>query len=147
MTTGPNQTNQIVNSGRNLKKRGRLKGDCKPGLKMNLTLKIKKMEMQNLPIAQNSIKSLMQSNSMACEDEIKKSLIIAMERLDMQFLNIDYTISDIITEFDFMKLKDLILALRKGALGKYGRSYKLNTQEVCYWIREYQKENKNKLGI
>lgn len=84
---------------------------------------------------------------MACEDEIKKSLIIAMERLDMQFLNIDYTISDIITEFDFLRLKDLIFALRKGALGKYGRSYKLNTQEVCYWIREYQKENKNKLGI
>jgi hypothetical protein len=30
-------------------------------------------------------------------------------------------------------------ALRNGGLGKYGRTYKLSTQEVCYWIREHIK--------
>jgi hypothetical protein len=29
--------------------------------------------------------------------------------------------------------------LRNGGLGKYGRTYKLSTQEVCYWIREHIK--------
>lgn len=84
---------------------------------------------------------------MACEDEIKKSLVIAMQRLDMQFLNIDYTVNDILTEFDYMKFSDVIIAIRRGSLGAYGRSYKLSTQEVCYWIKEYNNSKKNRLGI
>ena len=84
---------------------------------------------------------------MACEDEIKKSLVIAMQRLDMQFLNIDYTVNDILTEFDYMKFSDVIIAIRLGSLGAYGRSYKLSTQEVCYWIKEFNNSKKNRLGI
>jgi len=78
---------------------------------------------------------------------LKPSLAIAMERLDMEFKNIDNTINDICTEFGYIKLSNIKDAIRKGGLGQYGRSYRLSTQEVCYWIREYLKENKNKLGI
>jgi hypothetical protein len=35
-------------------------------------------------------------------------------------------------------------ALRNGGLGKYGRTYKLSTQEVCYWIREHIKPIKTR---
>ena len=70
-----------------------------------------------------------------------------MERLDMEFKNIDNTINDICTEFGFIKLSDIKEAIRKGSLGNYGRTFRLNTQEVCYWIREHRKENSNRLGI
>jgi hypothetical protein len=36
-------------------------------------------------------------------------------------------------------LKEINEAIRLGSLGKYGRTYKLNTQEVCMWIHEYLK--------
>lgn len=65
----------------------------------------------------------------------------------MEFKNIDNTINDICTEFGFCKLSDIKDAIRKGSLGKYGRSFRLNTQEVCYWIREHRKEKSNRLGI
>ena len=60
----------------------------------------------------------------------------------MDFLNIENSIVDIYTEFQFLKLKDITEAIRNGGLAKYGRTYKLTTQEVCFWIREYQKNKK-----
>lgn len=74
-----------------------------------------------------------------------------MDRVDMDFKNIDSTVIDISTEFKHLTLSDIRLALKKGALGNYGRSFKLSTQEVCFWIKEYVKEknkdprNKNKV--
>lgn len=67
----------------------------------------------------------------------------------MEIKNIDETIEDIFTEFGYLNLSDIKKALRNGSLGKYGRSYKLSTQELCYWIREFIKENKSSrsLGI
>lgn len=82
-----------------------------------------------------------------CEDNIKLSLVVIMDRLNMQFKDINETILDISTEFNFMTIKQIREALRNGSLGKYGRTYKLSTQEVCFWIREYLKANKNKLGL
>jgi predicted RNA binding protein with dsRBD fold (UPF0201 family) len=82
-----------------------------------------------------------------CEDNIKLSLVVIMDRLNMQFKDINETILDISTEFNYMSLKQIREALRNGSLGKYGRTYKLSTQEVCFWIREYLKANKNKLGL
>ena len=46
-------------------------------------------------------------------------------------------IYDVLEEFPRVKETDLILAIRKGSLGMYGRTFKLSTQEVCYWIRQY----------
>ncbi len=87
----------------------------------------------------------MQSEAIMLEDEIKKSLIIVMQRLNMDFYNIDLTIRDIIDEFKYLKIQQFREALRKGSLGNYGRTYKLSTQEVCVWIRSYLKDNKSKL--
>jgi len=57
-------------------------------------------------------------------------------------------INDVITEFKNLKDSDFRIALRNGGLGKYGKTYKLTTQEVCVWIREYLRENKQKsLGV
>jgi hypothetical protein len=82
------------------------------------------------------------------ESNLKKSLVLAMERTGLEFLNIDSTINDIISEFEYTNLFEIIESLRLGSLGKYGRSFKLSTQEVCYWIREYKKaKNQNKLKI
>ena len=78
---------------------------------------------------------------------LKPSLVIAMQRTEMELKNIDETIEDIYSEFKNISLKEIKKAIRNGSLAKYGRSYRLSTQEVCYWIREYLKENKNKLGI
>jgi hypothetical protein len=76
---------------------------------------------------------------------VKKSLAIVMSRLDMDFKDIDLTAVDLIDEFKFMNLKDIREALRNGSLAKYGITYKLNTQVICFWIREYLKSKKSKL--
>jgi len=70
-----------------------------------------------------------------------------MSRLSMDFSNIDLTITDIISEFGYVSLKQIRESLRKGSLGHYGKTYKLSTQEVCVWIREYLKSNKTKLSL
>ena len=84
---------------------------------------------------------------MACEDDIKRSLIIVMSRLSMDFKNIDSTTNDLFNEFSYVTIKQIREALRKGSLGHYGKTYKLSTQEVCVWIREYLKSNKSKLML
>lgn len=77
---------------------------------------------------------------MECEDNLKKSLAVAMQRTDSEISNIDLTINDIFNEFKNKKICDVIEAIRQGSLGKYGLTYKLNTQAICYWINQYLKE-------
>ena len=89
----------------------------------------------------------MQLDRTVLEDNIKKSLAVAMERTGMDFKSIDNTIQDVASEFPNTKLKTIIEAIRKGSLGAYGRTYKLNTQEVCFWIKEYLKQQNKSLGI
>jgi hypothetical protein len=67
-----------------------------------------------------------------------------MDRTQMELLKIEDTSDFIKDEFSFLTLNDIRKALRNGSSGKYGRSYKLSTQEVCFWIREFIKENKSK---
>lgn len=68
--------------------------------------------------------------------EIKKSLAIAIQRLDMQFNDIDKTSKDIYEEFQNSSLDTIRESIRKGSLGYYGRTFKLSTQEVCIWINQ-----------
>ena len=100
-----------------------------------------------LTIQTNLNKSLKQLDQMACEDDIKRSLIIVMSRLSMDFKNIDSTTNDLFNEFSYVTIKQIREALRKGSLGHYGKTYKLSTQEVCVWIREYLKSNKSKIQL
>ena len=104
------------------------------------------MENQQL-LKQNSLnKSLNQLEATELEDNLKASLVVVMQRLDMEFSNINATIYDIVNEFHYLKLKDVIQALRNGSLGNYGRTYKLSTQEVCIWIRKFT-DTKNTFTI
>jgi len=48
-------------------------------------------------------------------------------------------ISDVKNEFPKVSDEDLIKALKKGSLGNYGKTYKMCSQEVCIWIRQYLK--------
>lgn len=103
------------------------------------------MENNKLQVQTNLNKSLQQLNRQECEDDIKQSLVIVMERLKMDFDSIDETINDLLDEFKHVTIKDIREALRGGGLGKYGRTYKLSTQEISIWIREYLKSKKSKL--
>lgn len=70
---------------------------------------------------------------------------VAFERTGTEPYNIENMIKDLMSEFVFLSDEDLKKAIRNGSLGKYGKTYKLTTQEVCIWIREYLKErNKNR---
>lgn len=74
-------------------------------------------------------------------DAVKLSLILVMDRLNDTSLNALRCTTDIIDIFGRMPLENIKLAIKNGSTGKYGRTYKLTTQEVCYWIREFIKED------
>lgn len=80
------------------------------------------------------------------EYNLRQSILVAFERTNTEPFDIDNMVNDILTEFKHLSSQDFTTALRKGGLGMYGRTFKLSTQEVCYWLREYQKK-KNGLGI
>jgi hypothetical protein len=98
------------------------------------------MENQTLQTQTNLNSLLKQLTAMEYDDSVKKSLAVAMQRTDSEISNIDLTIKDIYFEFKNKKIGDIIEAIRQGSLGKYGLTYKLNTQAVCYWINQYLKE-------
>jgi len=73
---------------------------------------------------------------------------MAMERVGLDFLSIEKTLRDIESEYKNVEYTVIRKAIRNGGLGKYGRTYRLSTQEVCFWINEHLKERKQKsLGI
>jgi len=63
-----------------------------------------------------------------------------MERTDCEIKNIDNLVLDISEEFKNKKLVDIKEAIRQGAFGKFGITYKISTQVVGYWINQYLKE-------
>jgi hypothetical protein len=77
---------------------------------------------------------------------LQASILIAFERTLTEPYNIENMVKDIISEFPRTNPDEIVKAIRSGSLGKYGKTYKLSTQEVCIWIREYLKE-KNKVNI
>lgn len=86
----------------------------------------------------------MQLEAQEKEFNIKPSLVLVMERTEQDLKNIDNTIEDICSEFPRLKIKTLKEILRNGSLAKYGKTYKLSTQEICFWIREYYKQQNAK---
>lgn len=89
----------------------------------------------------------MQSNQTVCVDEIKKSIILAIERTGFNISSIDSTALDIFNEFKSISLFKVREAIRKGSLGEYGISYRLSTQEICIWIKKYLEVKKTKLNF
>lgn len=78
-------------------------------------------------------------------NSLSQSVALAFERTGTAPINIDYMIKDILSEFPRASDETLTMAIRKGSLGAYGRTYKLTTQEICIWIREYIKSKKQSM--
>ena len=72
-------------------------------------------------------------------NNLKLSIAFAFERTRSEAFDITEMVRDILTEFPRLSSDRLIEAIRNGSLGKYGRTFRLSTQEVCYWIREHIK--------
>lgn len=70
---------------------------------------------------------------------LRNSINVAFERVGTEPYNIDNMINDVLTEFPRVSEDTFIKAIRNGSLGKYGKTYKLSTQDVCVWVREYRK--------
>ena len=90
-----------------------------------------------------------ESCSQISKETIQLSIATAFERTGTEPYNIDTMISDIISEFPRENTETIVKAIRNGALGMYGKTYKLTTQEVCIWIREFisnRNEMKFKFG-
>ena len=97
------------------------------------------MELTNLP---------QKSEQTTQNFEIQKSLILAVERTNTPMFDLTNMLNDINSEFRNTSLEDIQKAIRNGSLGKYGKTYRFSTQEVCIWIREYLKEkNKNRVAL
>ena len=79
--------------------------------------------------------------------DLEKSLLFAFERTKTEPFDVTGLVQDVLSEFPKLGGTDFILALRNGSLGMYGRTFKLSTQEICFWIREFIKsKNANKIG-
>ena len=94
----------------------------------------------------NLTTSQQQSEITTLQSDINPYLAVAFERTNTEPYNIEKMSFDITNEFSKLKSEDFKKAIRNGGLGKYGKTYKLSTQEVCIWIREYIKENEIKIG-
>jgi anti-sigma28 factor (negative regulator of flagellin synthesis) len=70
--------------------------------------------------------------------EVAEFIPMAIERLGatMNQQQIMSMALDIANEFKNVKTETIKSAIKKGALGEFGRTYKFTTQEVCIWIRE-----------
>lgn len=91
--------------------------------------------MKNLTLSQPKLEiTTQQSNLM-------KYIAVAFERTNTEVVNIEKMSFDIISEFPELSDEDFKKSIRNGGLGKYGKTYKLSTQEICIWIREYKNEN------
>lgn len=77
---------------------------------------------------------------------LSKAIVIAFERTKTDPFDITLMIEDILSEFPKINEEEFKEAIRNGGLAKYGKCFKLSTNEVCYWIREFIKE-KNKKNI
>lgn len=92
--------------------------------------------MKNLPISQKQLEN------QDLDFNIKCALAMAYERNFLEPRSIELTVSDLISEFPNLKDIDFINGIRKGSLGEYGKPYKLSTQEIVSWVREYAKDLK-----
>lgn len=74
---------------------------------------------------------------------LKAYIGLSFERLALEPFNIDKMVNDVLNEFPKLTDDDFKKAIRNGSLGKYGRTFRLSTQEVCIWIRQYENEKPN----
>lgn len=76
------------------------------------------------------------------DDTVKKSIALAFERTNLPVFNLDNLTTDVLREFEGKDIYIITKAIKNGSLGLYGRTYRMSTQEVCIWIREFLKSYK-----
>lgn len=72
--------------------------------------------------------------------------MVAFNRVNVEPDRVLGIAEDIVKTFPSVNENDLVEAIRRGALGEFGRTYRMSTQEVCIWIREYIKSRIEKKG-
>lgn len=77
---------------------------------------------------------------------VSKSISASILRVGLEPVEPNLILTDIEREFKSVDVKSIQEAIRLGSTGKYGRTYRLTSQEVCFWIREYLKEKNKPLG-
>ena len=78
---------------------------------------------------------------------MEQALSLAFERVgeyDFTKSDIDFISSELKEEFPNIEERKIFKALRNGGFGNYGRTYKMCTTTVCFWIREYIMDEKIK---
>lgn len=96
----------------------------------------------------SNLQSLPQKSEIQIREfNISSCLAVAFERTRTEPFDITKMVKDILSEFNHITDAQIRDAIRNGGLGKYGVSYKLSTQVVCFWIREYLRDKKPKLGL
>lgn len=78
---------------------------------------------------------------------LKMSVAIAIERTRTPIFDIEKLVDDLTAEFPRLPIADLTQAIKNGGLGKYGRTYRFSTQEVCIWVRQYLKDANGNLVL
>lgn len=78
--------------------------------------------------------------------QLSQSIVLAFKRVNVQPERVLDIAEDIVKTFPTIDEKDLIEAVKRGALGEFGRTYRMSTQEVCIWVREYIKSTSEKKG-
>ena len=75
-------------------------------------------------------------------NSLQQSIVLVFDRTNTSARNIDGIVIDILKEFPDITDDEITNALRNGSLGKYGKTYKLSTQEMCCCIRNYRENKK-----
>ena len=73
------------------------------------------------------------------EELLKQSIALAFERTNLPAFNIDNLVNDVNIKFINLPNEIILTAIKKGALGDFGRTYRMSTQEICIWINEHLK--------
>jgi len=96
--------------------------------------------MKNL---ENSPRSS-ESNSQAFELMLKSAIAVSFERTGTEPYDISNLSIDVYNEFKDINPEWVIEGIRRGSLGHYGKTFKLTTQEICIWVRNYLAESPGK---
>lgn len=78
---------------------------------------------------------------------LKQAIAVAFDRtgtIPPEINVINAMVEDIFSEFPKLDELQIKKALRNGGLGMYGKTFKLTTQELCIWIRQYIEDTRFK---
>lgn len=71
------------------------------------------------------------------DELLKQSIALAFERTNLPAFNIDNLVNDISNKYKNLPNEIMLTAIKRGALGEFGRTYRMSTQEVCIWVNKH----------